>query len=683
MIKKSFIFLLITLSFLSLMADFKIIESNPQSEHDAVLKFKHHLTREEIEQAPEYPLDFPTFNPPVPNVRPVAEFEQMNGVLIRYPLGIPLEFVRELSLESRVLTVVSSQQYNNAVSAFTNANVNMENCEFMVANTDSYWTRDYGPWYSVNGQGQLNVIDFTYNRPRPNDNAFMATYATYDTLSIYHMGIVQTGGNYMTDGISIAASSHIAYTENNNNQNLVNQAMLQYLGIETYHVVQDPNGTYIDHIDCWGKFLGPDKLLLRSVPQSHSSYQQLEGLVEYFSNQLSGWGRPYRIYRVYTPNNQPYTNSLILNNRVFVPVTGSSHDAAALQVYRDAMPGYEIIGVLNNTGNPWLETDALHCRTHELADRRMLYIGHIPFALESELQDEYPVYATVQALSGAELVQDSVRVYYKINSNDYESAVMIPSEFFDDEYYFNISGLIPGDTLHYYIRAVDELNNSANHPYIGRPDAHYTVVTPDETAPVIIHEPISLINIEDFPFMFSAYVTDNYLLGNVYFEYYTDINEEISVNQMNEDVENIYTYLLDISQGVNRVFYRIRAIDASHNQNIAFLPMDSWFEVGISTSVSEVVQANTPLNVSLYPNPLSLRNGELNLKISSDRDADLGISLFNVKGQRVAKTNASVKKNSIQNHRWNLSELSLANGIYFVKIENSAKPVIQKLLIIK
>ena len=27
--------------------------------------------------------------------------------------------------------------------------------------------------------------------------------------------------------------------------------MEDYYGIETYHVVPDPNNTYIDHIDCW------------------------------------------------------------------------------------------------------------------------------------------------------------------------------------------------------------------------------------------------------------------------------------------------------------------------------------------------------------------------------------------------------------------------------------------------
>ena len=31
--------------------------------------------------------------------------------------------------------------------------------------------------------------------------------------------------------------------------------------------------------------------------------------------------------------------------------------------YRDAMPGYTIVGIIGKPENPWYGTDALHCRT--------------------------------------------------------------------------------------------------------------------------------------------------------------------------------------------------------------------------------------------------------------------------------------------------------------------------------
>ena len=63
--------------------------------------------------------------------------------------------------------------------------------------------------------------------------------------------------------VNTAAQTNLVYSENGNNQTNVNTKMNQYLGITNYCVVADPNNTYIDHIDCWAKFLAPDKILIR------------------------------------------------------------------------------------------------------------------------------------------------------------------------------------------------------------------------------------------------------------------------------------------------------------------------------------------------------------------------------------------------------------------------------------
>ena len=87
----------------------------------------------------------------------------------------------------------------------------------------------------------------------------------------------------MTDGYGISASSTLVYEENSMSNNQVNQNMLDYYGVHTYHTIEDPNNTYIDHIDCWGKFLSPSKILLREVPVSHPQYNEIEnvGIAQY------------------------------------------------------------------------------------------------------------------------------------------------------------------------------------------------------------------------------------------------------------------------------------------------------------------------------------------------------------------------------------------------------------------
>ena len=324
---------------------------------------------------------FRTDPPPGP-VRSVAEYEPMQGVLIRYPFGISTSLIREMAEDVIIYCLVSSGLQNSAYNSMNNAGVNMNNVEFITGSTNSYWTRDYGPWWVVDGDGVYSIVDFTYNRPRPADNQAPLKVANHMGVPYYSADFVATGGNYMTDGTGISAATHIAYTENNecntNNQSsvplppcaYVDDIMDEYYGIDTFHVVADPNGEYIDHIDCWGKYLSPSKVLIRSVPTSNNQYQEIEEVANYFASTLTSDGIPWQVYRVYTPSNQPYTNSLILNDKVFVPMMNSGWDDDAIEVYQEAMPGYEVLGF---TGS-WESTDALHCRVKGIPD-----ISYVPY----------------------------------------------------------------------------------------------------------------------------------------------------------------------------------------------------------------------------------------------------------------------------------------------------------------
>tara|TARA_B110000438_G_scaffold114278_1_gene112028 strand:+ start:2885 stop:4156 length:1272 start_codon:yes stop_codon:yes gene_type:complete len=315
-------------------------------------------------------------DPPPAPVRAIAEYEPMQGVLIRYPLGISTSLVKELAEDDIVYCLVSSGLQNSAYNSLNNGNVNMDNVEFITGSTDSHWTRDYGPWWVVDGNGDFAIVDFTYNRPRPNDNQAPSKVANYLDVPYYSADVVHTGGNYMTDGFGIAASTQIAYTENNecgtNDSwsiplapcNYVDNIMEDYYGISEYHVVADPNNEYIDHIDCWGKYLSPTKVLLRSVPTSHAQYSMIEEVADYFETTTTHTGTPWEIFRVYTPYDQPYSNSLILNNKVFIPIMNSSWDDDAVAVYAEALPDHEIFTF---TGS-WYPTDALHCRTRGIPD---------------------------------------------------------------------------------------------------------------------------------------------------------------------------------------------------------------------------------------------------------------------------------------------------------------------------
>ena len=107
----------------------------------------HYTSEEEMRTPLKKSINFSVSAAPTEAPRFVAEFEPMQGVTIRYPLGIPVSLVKSLAENCQVYCIVQQSQQSSARSSFTNAGVNMSRVTFVNANSDSYWVRDYGPWY--------------------------------------------------------------------------------------------------------------------------------------------------------------------------------------------------------------------------------------------------------------------------------------------------------------------------------------------------------------------------------------------------------------------------------------------------------------------------------------------------------------------------------------------------------
>lgn len=448
-----------------------------QSEHYAKKTFPYHATAEEQQLLKTWYHNTKTTTPPPCPITAIAEFQPMGGVMIAYPLGIPVSLVSELSMVTNVKVLVNTaSDSNTAKTYFASSGVNMDNVSCWVIPHDRYWTRDYGPWFILDGNNEIGIVDFTYNRPdRPKDDTAMIKIANYMQMNRYEMPMVHTGGNYMTDGYGTAASTTLVLEENANQTAGSLEALANdYLGINTYMLLDDPLNDYIEHIDCWGKFLAVDKVLIGQVSTSDSRYNDYEAVANTFANALTPWGNHYKVYRVYTPgrySTTPFTNSLILNDHVFVPVAGTQWDNDAIAVYQQAMPGYTIVPISNNSfSSPWENTDALHCRTHELADPDMLYIKHLPILGDVDLPSATTLNAEIKALSGQGLVTDSLLVYYRINEGLWQSTPLHMT--CGGGFEASFTDLQANDKVEYYIFAKDNTGRRECHPYIGAADPH-------------------------------------------------------------------------------------------------------------------------------------------------------------------------------------------------------------------
>jgi len=626
--------------------------------------------------------------PPVAPVRPVAEFEPATQVLIRYPLGFPTALVAQLANVAQVVCiVVNSTLQTSATSAFQNAGVNMANVTWMIAPTNTYWTRDYGPWFVFDGNNQLGVIDFIYNRPRPADDEIPRTFAALYNYPLYGMNLIQTGGNYMSDGINTGIQTTLVYEENSGQTHTqINRKMHDYMGVEDFLVMADPNSTYIDHVDCWGKLLAPDKVLIRSVPNTNSQYNAIEAAVTYFSTHDCAWGYPYRIYRVNTPNNQPYTNSIILNKTVFVPIMNSTYDQAALQVYRSALPGYNVIGVLGSGSTPWQSTDALHCRAHEIPDKNMLNIVSMPLHGDIGLQDNYTIAANIMPYSNLPVYSDSIFVSYKVNQGAWQNTIMPLVS--SNNYSASIGSFSLGDTIRYFIHAADQSGHSANHPFTGALDPHIFRIAPPPTPPVITHTPLSFIMPDQFPLTMTAAVTDSSAIGNVIFTYKIDSGSE-NATDMSPLANNVYYTSLnpELTGQTQHLFYKIYADLLNNPECNSTLPQQGWFDVLIEST------SNTdPNNIAvergfelIYPNPVrSSLDPNISMMCTAKTSDVINVEIYNSKGQKVKTIFSSAKSSGQQILHWdvkNAKQQIVPSGLYLVKMTIRERVYTRKVII--
>jgi len=157
-----------------------------------------------------------------------------------------------------------------------------------------------------------------------------------------------------------------------------------HLGINRLVVLENTEPVGIQHIDCWLKVLDPGRLLIKRAPPDNPESAPIERNVAVLSKLRSASGRPYEILPIDCPacgtysdlltgqSNQPalpaYTNALILNRSVFVPLFGCAGDEPALATWRAALPGYRVVGIPYSEWRPY---DALHCRTRAVFEVKL------------------------------------------------------------------------------------------------------------------------------------------------------------------------------------------------------------------------------------------------------------------------------------------------------------------------
>jgi agmatine deiminase len=444
--------------------------------------------------------------PPYPNLRNMAEWEEIQALTIAwtaYPT-ILKQIVAAAKQETKVIILASNPSNVESYLLGTQAGFslpNLNNVEILQAQYNSVWLRDYAgnPVYG-NEVDDLIMVDWIYNRPnRPLDDASPAIVAEHLDLELYcttsaPTDLVNTGGNFMSDGFGTAFASKLIQVENQPGNTYgvtaktpgqIDGILQDFQGIHTFIKMDELPFDNISHIDMHMKLLDEERLLVGKFPDGVSDGPQIQANMEFvLSNYTTKWGTPWKIVWVpMVPNNsgnypngtlsgpsyRTFTNSVFVNKTVIIPTYREAFDTIAMRIYAEQLPGYTLVPIDcdNQPDNIIAASGAIHCITHSVGVADPLLISHKPLSDTDDNVNPYQVVAYIKHRTGIQ----SATLHYKFSETGPNQSVAM-SSIGDDNWQGEIPAQPFGTTVYYYVEGLSESGKTQVRP-IAAPEGYW------------------------------------------------------------------------------------------------------------------------------------------------------------------------------------------------------------------
>jgi len=532
---------------------------------------------------------------------------------------------------------------------------------------------------------------------------------------------VHTGGNIMTDGNGAAMSTNLVLLNNDGTydgnldhvvnfdytQDEINGIMQEYLGVEDYQIFQ---GTMtgdvftINRMDTWCKLLDVDRVIIRRVPPSHPEYAATEAAAAQWQNKATSYqrealqeGKPgspygYKVFRVDTPNgNEPYVNSLIMNNVIYVPLVSnppSTTDLAAIEAYQNAMPSYIIQGYHGNTNDPWIRTDALHNRVGLLYNPEMIHIWHVPLWGEVPAGKDIDLAINITSTHDLNLSTPVTHVSYRIwnATTGYSSWVDVPLIPVSGN---NYTATIPanafaaGDSILYVIRAKDVNGNEHDEPLNGRHDPFWLYAIAPQT-PVELSSFTASISATNFVNL--TWVTQSetgvsgfYVLRNTMDDLATAVTLNELIPATNTSQLQTYMYQDNELYEDGTYWYWLQNLDIDGTVDFHGPISVVWTNDG---SDIPNIQLVTELR-AVYPNPF---NPRAYIPFSLKESATVNFEIYNSRGQLVRRIPIGDKAAGHHQTEWDGRDdqgRDCSTGVYHIHMTAGTESFFRKAVLLK
>jgi len=369
-------------------------------------------------------------------------------------------------------------------------------------------------------------------------------------------------------GFGTGFASRLIVNENPHlTETAIDTILSRYCGLHRFVKMSTLLYDGIHHIDMHMKLLDEETLLIGQYPVNVSDYTIIENTVAYLRTLENCYGRPYRIVRIpmppsssgqYPPNSNyyTYTNSVIINRTVLVPVYGFPLDVAAMEIYREAMPGYTVVGYDCNAIIP--QSGAIHCITKEIGVREPVRIAHAYHPNTTDTTADYRVQAVI---TSARTTIDSTFIFWTTDTSSGFTA--IPMTDSSGSYIGHIPRQPHGSSIWYYLSATTGSGRTVTKPMVGaRGPFRFDIVDSTATTVRLAGVPGSFELSQNFPNPFNPTTTIRFSLpssvGTLHatsLRVYDVLGREVTTLVHEELEPGTYTAEWDAGQAASGVYH--------------------------------------------------------------------------------------------------------------------------------
>ena len=352
-----------------------------------------------VDQADDYRAAHPQWyaitDPPVGNFRPMKEWEPMQSILLTFSDGVVSDTAVVSTLVDTVVAslqagevwlVVSDESTKQQVKTklkFSGADKDLldERVKYFLIPNDAFWFIDYSPLPLVHEDEQtVAFADFRYYHYRYLDDAIPTRLANELGVTTYRSPFDFEGGNFQADGDQFCYFSERVFGYTGMSFEQVEDIMQAYYGCKEAVVLKDITDDGTGHIDMFFKLGGKHVALVGeyTVVSDKTNEQRMDdntALLESLVYEDGSGG--IKVYRIPFPHPKSGVPRTFINSTLYVSADESVKlnlwpmytvdkdlEAEALQVWEEAMPDFDHVGILSDQIS--LMSGAVHCVTRTI-----------------------------------------------------------------------------------------------------------------------------------------------------------------------------------------------------------------------------------------------------------------------------------------------------------------------------